>query len=471
MNTQFKNYYPTPKSVIRKMVGEIEHKKEHDSIRILEPSAGKGHILDYISENMQYRDVKLFCIEQEPEFQLILREKDYHFLDNDFLTFSPDCTFDYIIMNPPFDNGIKHFLKAWEIASDTEICCLLNAEDINNLNTAPKKLLKKILEDNNGSVEHLGDCFRDSERVTGVNVAMVRVTRKNQSEYSYEFTKHFDQEKKFSINDIDNTAIANRDVFGNMEIRYNKIRECFKRLIEVKKEMEHYSSDLLDINLVNLFAKENMSDIEIFNNACDSIRENAWKNVFDNTKLRNVVTTNIQKKIADLQSKQGHMAFTAKNMENMYMDLFQNMNNIMKDCIVESFDLLTKYYKENRCHVEGWKTNERFYINKKFILPMSVDPTWSRFSDYVHLNYERGRELVDIEKAMCFLTNQKIEDIETIDAIFHNKKVTEYGKWYDSTFFEFKAFKKGTMHFKFKSEELWAKFNVTACEGKNWIGF
>ena len=38
-------------------------------------------------------------------------------------------------------------------------------------------------------------------------------------------------------------------------------------------------------------------------------------------------------------------------------------------------------------------------------------------------------------------------------AIYNN------GGWYDFGFFEVKGFKKGTGHFKFKSQDVWAKFN------------
>lgn len=35
----------------------------------------------------------------------------------------------------------------------------------------------------------------------------------------------------------------------------------------------------------------------------------------------------------------------------------------------------------------------------------------------------------------------------------------EFGTWYDWGFFRFKAFKKGTIHFEFKDEKVWAMFN------------
>lgn len=463
-----KNFYPTPKKIISKMVSNIEFDPDNYKPRILEPSAGKGDILDYLKDKYRY---KLFCIEKDPDLAHILRDKSYNFLDYDFLTYIPDCTFDAIIMNPPFDQGSKHFLKAWEISSNTHIRCLLNEETILNPYTEERKLLKKIIEDNQGTIEHLNDCFVDAERKTKVNVVLISIYRKEKNEHNFEFTKHFDQEKQYDINDLNKNEIANIDVFGNMETRYNKTRELIAKMIKLKNEIVHYGSDIVGYDIFSLFTNNSFAgDLELYNNICDKIRKMAWDTLFTNTKMANIVTTTTRKKIDRSQEQQGHMAFTAKNMENLYSDLFQNMGNIMQDCIVESFDLLTKYWKDNRHYIEGWKTNKRFYVNQKFILPNSIDLSFIQWNKHISLNYSRAQEITDIEKSLCFLTNNKIENIRTICEKFHNHEITQWGKWYDSEFFEFKCFKKGTMHFKFKNEDLWNKFNVTACKGKNWIG-
>jgi hypothetical protein len=84
-----------------------------------------------------------YCIEKDKQLQEMLIGKKYQVIDNDFLAYEPDMIFDYIIMNPPFSNGEKHFLKAWGIARNTEIVCLLNAENINNPYSESRKLIIK----------------------------------------------------------------------------------------------------------------------------------------------------------------------------------------------------------------------------------------------------------------------------------------------------------------------------------------
>ena len=472
MKNGFKNFYPTPENIALKLISGLEPPEDSNKIRILEPSAGKGDILDIIKDSRsRFNNLELYCIEKESDFQSILRDKDYKFLGSDFLSFTPDCTFDYIIMNPPFDQGAKHFLKAWDIASDTEIRCLLNASTIGNPCTEERKLVCKIIEDNNGTVEQLGSCFEFAERKTMVDVVMVTIKKEIKDEDIYSFEKLYDQEKQFSIDDINRNEVANNDVFENLEIRYNKVREGIKKLIQVKNEIEYYGKDVIDLDIFELLGKENgNSDKDTFNNCSNEIRKAAWDNIFKNTKIQNVLTEKVKKKINKVQDQQGSMAFTATNMENLYSDLFQNMGNIMNDCIIEAFDNLTKYHEENRVYKEGWKTNERWMVGQKFILPRCIDMSFAQYHDHVSLDYSHSNELRDLEKAFCFLEGKKLEEIKPICDIFHYKEVKKYGKWYDSEFLEFKCFKKGTMHFKFKNESLWSKFNQVACEGKNWLG-
>lgn len=41
---------------------------------------------------------------------------------------------------------------------------------------------------------------------------------------------------------------------------------------------------------------------------------------------------------------------------------------------------------------------------------------------------------------------------------------------HESEFFQFRCHKKGTLHIIFKDEDLWAKFNIAASEGKKILG-
>jgi hypothetical protein len=475
-----KNFYPTPDNVISKMLIGVDlmHKK------ILEPSAGKGNICDYIIKHLPYRmgsnynKSHMYCIEKNAELQYILKEKGYKVLHDDFITYNSDYIFDIIIMNPPFDNGAKHLLKSIEISKGAKIICLLNSETLNNPFSKERQLLVQMIA-KNGSVEELGACFGDSERKTKVNVSLVRYQEKNyKSEFKFDGTKDHIE----NIQDIKNYDIANKDVFGNLEIRYNKIKELTKQMLQIQSKMEYYSEGLIDDNkgILELIKESHENNRNsYYNNFIESFRSSCWSTILRKTDISNFTTKKVRENFYKYQEQQGYMAFTKENMEKLLKELYLNQENIMQSCIEEAFDLMTKYYKENRVYVEGWKTNDQWKVNKKVILPRMRDD----WQGYPCLSYTAKDTLNDIEKAICFITKKNIKNITSIESVIE-KYLTEskeknnyidysmkFGKWYDSEYFKFKMFKKGTMHIEFKDSIIHEKFNQLACKYKQWLGY
>jgi phospholipid N-methyltransferase len=95
-------FYPTPKPVIEKMLEPYASRYGYalSGKTILEPSAGKGDILDFISDS-GVRKNKLYACEINQDLQFILQEKSYKVINTDFLTYQGDYHFDLIIGNPP----------------------------------------------------------------------------------------------------------------------------------------------------------------------------------------------------------------------------------------------------------------------------------------------------------------------------------------------------------------------------------
>src|SRR5690606_17747656 len=145
-----KEFYPTPRQVIEKMLFEADIKDTH---YILDPSAGKGDILKAVKSRFSnyYNDIgdrKLYGIEINQDLLSILRDNEIQILADDFLEYVPSMSFDRILMNPPFSNGDEHLLHAWDILDKGKIVCLLNAETIKNPYTKKRKLLSHIISEN-----------------------------------------------------------------------------------------------------------------------------------------------------------------------------------------------------------------------------------------------------------------------------------------------------------------------------------
>jgi len=130
----------------------------------------------------------------------------------------------------------------------------------------------------------------------------------------------------------------------------------------------------------------------------------------------------------------------------------------MDKALIEVFDSLTKYTHENRYELEGWKTNDTYLMNEKFIMPyMCREDRWNTGSNKVNIQH-RTEVLDDLTKAICYLTGTDYSAIPTLYS--HCDKIkAEYGQLFDYCFFEVRCYKKGTAHFKFKDRDVWAMLN------------
>ena len=74
-NEQSSEFYPTPASLVEKMISGIHW----ESVKtILEPSAGKGDILREVAKNEEYKQFDVDCIEIDSNLRQILK---YNFGD------------------------------------------------------------------------------------------------------------------------------------------------------------------------------------------------------------------------------------------------------------------------------------------------------------------------------------------------------------------------------------------------------
>lgn len=229
-------FYPTPQNVAEKLLEGIDWYKIEN---ILEPSAGKGNLVDgiaaeYLAQTAGYRrrdeSLPVDCIEIDPYLRSILQyeyggqheaemrkrireledSRDYNrqtykyeFLtpadayehkelkaENDkrkvvecrivhdnFLTFNSRKRYGLIVMNPPFSNGDEHLLHAIEIQSRHGglIRCVLNAETLLNPYTNRRKVLRAKLAELGADVSYIDGAFSNGERKTDVRVAIIKI--------------------------------------------------------------------------------------------------------------------------------------------------------------------------------------------------------------------------------------------------------------------------------------------------------
>lgn len=474
-----KEFYPTPPEVIAQMLRHADIKRDN---YILEPSAGKGDILDYISKvNRQYDTPKLYAIEQHPELRMILNEKNYKVIGDDFLEYNSDMHFDYIIMNPPFSNGDEHLLKAWDILHTGTIVCLLNSETVRNPHTKRRKLLNGIIADN-GEVYELGRAFDTAGRKTNVEVSMVVLKKVGDDRFKFDIK--YEKEQKMTLDEETlNNQIATNDVIANLVSFYDISKETVTEFLKAFQKIKFYTDPLIVKNyneerdiLIDTLNCANTN--EAYNHFIEELKKRAWYKVLDQPSINKFVTSKVREDLSEYIRQKGDMDFTQRNIKNIITELMLNKENIFFECVVDTFDKMCSFDKNNQVHIEGWKTNSAYKVNKRVIMPYYISYSNNGSWHSWNLDYRRGFTIDDIDKAMCLIDGKDFAKMhgtrEAIESQFNIIKTDGYDNGCnnkgESAYFNFKFFKKGTLHLQFKDDKLWEQFNIMAAQGKQWIG-
>lgn len=495
------SFYPTPTEVARLMF-ETLGRKAFSGRAVLEPSAGKGDLADalltYLCEEYEGRHpyvsrvrddfrLNIHCIEIDPELQAALRGKSYRLVGYDFLTWVPDEQYDIIIMNPPFANAEEHLLRAWELLPGGEILCLVNSATLENPCTARRTQLASVIKQH-GEVRPLGSCFREAFRKTDVAVSLVHLTKeKPTTRFSFTDFEQEAERKGFDTSTLEG-QVATRNTIGNMVAEYGKSRELFEQAARCVAELAYYSRhmrgdysdnvrDAMKEALGTIMDKKKPTtkDFEDASRRFNvSLKGGAWQEVFRLSRFSNLISSSVKHDFERLQKENSAMSFCEENIRSLLESLFLSRHDIMRQCVVDAFDHLTLYYKDNRMVAEGWKTNDSWRVNRRVILPYAIRScTWGSPS-IRYGGYED--KIQDIDRAMAYLCGLKMENVTSVDEALerHARACTESNEsWagvkFHSTFFECYAYKKGSLHLFFKDKNLWETFNIEAARGKNWL--
>lgn len=452
------DFYPTPRSLAIKMAGMISH---DFSRRILEPSAGKGDLVEAVNSRMgRGFNSRIDCIESEIDLQATLTGKGYKVIDDDFLAYQPSKQYDTIIMNPPFSNGVKHVLKAWEILYSGDVIAILNAETIRNDFSAERKLLNEIIT-NNGTIEFIENAFIDAERKTGVEVALIKLSKRNSIKADYfdglETAKEVEEiNTKTSELAIPESTIANMVYYFDMAVKTKT------EAIIASEKAAGYSGFFLGRSKDETASvKDNLSEF------VDTLRIAAWRNVTSLTEFRKLLTEKLRKEFDANSEVIQNLEFTEKNIRKYLKNLLLNSQAIIDDCTEDLFDKLTRFHDDNRVHVEGWKSNDYFFVNKRVVLPYISEVG---YSGEVRLHYTAHNTLDDMDRVMSSISGKR-EFLSIYDSI--SKYQAEHkdcaNAKIESEFFTVRMFKKGTAHFYFNDLKLLEQFNLIVGRKKRWL--
>lgn len=163
-------FFPTPKDLIEELLSLADIESGNS---ILEPSAGKGDILDAI-KNEYAGEVTLSACEINPTLREFLTLKGYKVLGSNFLELNQK--FDRIIMNPPFESGqdaahVRHALSL--LNRDGRVVAIMGEGVFFRKFNKEKEFREMLMEKNAYVSEPIKEAFKNAFNQTGITVRIV----------------------------------------------------------------------------------------------------------------------------------------------------------------------------------------------------------------------------------------------------------------------------------------------------------
>ena len=453
------DFYPTPNAVIEQMMmGE-----DFIGKTILEPSAGKGNIVDWLKKNGAG---EVIACENDPNIRKLLDGK-CELIANDFLTVTPDMVshVQHIVMNPPFSKGAEHILHAYEIAPPgCTITALCNSETINGYSRYDKNQRLCELIENEGREESLGSVFeQDAERRTRCRVSLVKLYKHGDGED--EFAGYF-----FADYDEDSANANERE--GIMP--YNFIRELVNRYVSAVKMFDEVMAATDRINEAATYVEyedvvktngepgkrkveygylpvrfkavssDDRATTVTHSSYRKALQKYYWRIIFNKLNMQKYATAKLNEQINKFIETNKNAPFTMANIYRVIDIVIQTTGQRMQSALVEAFDTICELSAENSTAGEKWKTNANYMVNKRFIVDWMTDyGDYSWHHDSVHIRYSGNRDKIDdVTKALCFLTGS---NYDSIGGLQNTAEGQPWGTWFVWGFFKCIAYKKGTM--------------------------
>ena len=487
-----RTFYPTPASLAEELTAGYDWKTVQS---VLEPSAGKGDLArkagyrmyqkrmghapyDERSRKEAITSTDIDCIEIDPTLRAILEGQGFRVVHNDFLTFETQKRYDLILMNPPFDHGAEHLLKALEIQSHGgKIACILNAETLRNPYTAARQRLVKELMAHGAEITYKERAFADAERRTNVDIAIIRVELpkvKRDSSIMDEMRKA----PTYKAQEIPSqyAEMVRYNQIDEWVNRYNFEVACGIRLIEeyralapfiVADTIEEFAHPILILKCLGDSGRDTSLTV---NSYIRQTRGKYWRAIFQQKTFTEKLTGNLLQELYDNVRQLMDYDFSVYNILTLVIKMNAKVVGGIEDTIVELFDDWTrKSWNEdspNRHYYDGWKTNDCFSVRKKVIIPFydAYDSWDKRFRAYRVIQKFR-----DIEKVFDFLDSGRTTWAGSLDGALKKAEETGDTRNIDTKYFTATFYKKGTAHLVFKDNDLLEKFNLFAGQKKGWL--
>lgn len=529
-----KNLYPTPPGLAKKLLAGLNW--GHDGIRtILEPSAGTGNLVKAIASRVyEYShsgEYDVDMIELDPELRGILTdtfnetasdlayrqkeelrqeylvanrnneptdairdkwmeaEKAYYsmksisprIVHDDFLTYDSRKQYDLIVMNPPFDQGDLHLLKAIQMQKryGGQIRCILNAATIQNPCSNRRQMLVDKLHELGAEISVEEGAFKDAERQANVDVVIIKIDIPDPVHKSDIYERLVKDQEQQEASAEAPTSLVENDFITQIIRQYKLevdtgcelIRQYNAVIPYIQASFGEENSPIIRLAVNSAHAEPGKPSINKFLKA---VRMKYWKALFEHPSITRQLTSNLSDELHGNVQKLQDYDFSEYNVRQMLCEINCKMEQAVQETIMDLFDTLTAehaWYPEcqkNIHYYNGWASNKAHKINKKVVIPAhGIFDTYSWTQDAFN-TYNAYSFLSDIEKSLNYLDGGLTIPVNLERQL---RYANDAGKTKNIQlkYFDVSFYKKGTAHIQFTNLELLDRLNIYASRKKSWL--
>lgn len=488
-------YYPTPKALADLVWSKFQ---DRDFTRVLEPSAGMGHMIKAAPRNRYHNgERKIDVIEIDASKHSALRDLDgarVTVVGYDFLAFESGAAYSHIVGNPPFDSGAQHILHAWDILYDGEICMVLNAETVRNPYTVERRRLVSLIEEH-GSVEYVQDAFQrseneDVEREAQVTVAVVYL-RKQADESSIEarmtasLLGSLKRDADGADGSKDHIDIGGGDVvlpnnfIENSVLAFDAAVIAMRESVLAEAKYNNFAARL-GRTLAEMDGSGGMGRQAVkaewvrdtMAKRYDEMKERAWSGILRSTQVHGKLSRKAQARVESEFAMISKLEFTVGNIHGFLLGLAESATDIQNQMFCDVFDLVTKYHSDNCVFYKGWKSNDRHRScgmrmrTTRFILP-----GWSMGSYRSSFSYEGLNMLADFDRVFALLDGKTAPEVP-LTSLFKDGHLRELcnGARLSGSYFDVRYYPGvGTIHFFATRKDLVDRLNRVVGKMRQWL--
>lgn len=475
-------YYPTPSGLSKRAWATF---KNQDFSRVLEPSAGDGHLLKCRPAH-RCKVKSVDCIEIDISKHQSLRDQGYQVIGMDFMQFKTGSIYSHILMNPPFSEGAQHVLKAWDILFEGEIVAIINAETLKNPFSKQRQHLLTLIEQY-GEVEYLQAMFSgtDAQRNTDVDIALVWLKKSSRFEDDILGTilddlrrDHMTDEQLADDFEPVNPLALPHSFIETTVLMFNAAVESARQAVFSEARARRYSQMLgKTMGQMNGDYVGNEHDSSIhwlkqqLYDRYIGLKDRAWAGILRSTQVTSKLSSAAQKRLeADFENIKS-LEFTVSNIYGFLQGIVDKQGDIQLGMACDVFDLITRYYTDNTVYYLGWKSNDKHRtLGMRIKTTRFVIPGHATESYHNDLPWSSRPLLADIDKVFAMMAGKAKPDLSLETVFSEHFQALRNGSRISASYFDVRYYPGvGTIHFFPTNKKLIDRLNWLVGSHRRWL--